>query len=256
MEDLRKIFFLKRGIHLIAGIFVVIFCIEGFAQDTGRVLGIEVRTPYDELIDTPKVLAATFYQDLEHINQLTMYMQAIPYKGNTAFEKYNLPIVLMLVKSIPNQSTIGKIHLITYQNISKDMAPLVRWSAAIAKPADKDEIYVVTAESRGGNITLRLYKVDRGSTIGMYPLQLDWDQYKKWPKPSIPISEIKTSLEGVCGISRIEILSEQTHLLIYCEREDEHCPGVYFRFNLQTRKWAKVTIQEENELGSEGKIDK
>lgn len=122
--------------------------------------------------------------------------------------------------------------------------------AALESDANGERIYVILATSYQYKFFLEIYEIDplrprqpelipKFNSYGLSSLN-----YENQEKPA---SSFKKEFPiGECGVNRIDTILERDHLLIYADRRDRTCSPVYFRYDLKTKQWSEVTLQESS----------
>lgn len=130
--------------------------------------------------------------------------------------------------------------------------PLTLWSSDTVWHSSQKKPYYVLSRSYMDSITLAIFSPDPNSESNEIPsdinaIHFDKVKFHTWPKPTEPLSELKTIIlsRNICGISHIKIMPEPNYLLISLHKEHADCDPVYVRFDLDTMEWFWVKMENE-----------
>ncbi len=217
-----------------------------------------------KLKEMPEQLANEYFEIGSVVNQLHLMQHSIPYQ-NFDLEKYlkdnptqvDPPnMALVLARNMPGRAESTVVWFSTYQNYRNNPPSL--WRATIVRHPSKQILYLIVSESFSYDLNLYAYEVQIDQNLGKYPIEFDTRHYDQWPKSARPIATLNTKLQtyDICGVGAIRALPEEDSLLVYGEPDYGKCKSEYYRLNLTTHKWLKVTPQESEPItiGPDGSI--
>jgi hypothetical protein len=210
----------------------------------------------------PITLATATYTEGKEKRQLIFIKSTIPSPGVWEMERYfkkhptqtSFPnTTFSLVDSAPESLTKGNVLLFSYE-YDNTALPATIWAADIVRPGEKQNSFLVVMTSKSKEAEFRVFPIDRTNVIATHPISLEPKEYEDWPKKSVPLSQIKQSIEDEhsCGLGSIKTHLKGDQLIIDATREHETCLPVQFIFDLKTKEWTSkassgtkiVTLQD------------
>ena len=154
-------------------------------------------------------------------------------------------------------SSSGQQKMLWYAPYSESTSlPRTIWRGAIVCLEEDRNCYVVITTSKSLNLDVDVYKLGVDQNIGPWPAQFAMKDYSSWPKNVPPIGRFRTMLQtpDICGIGAVHVLPEKESLLIYGEADYGDCEPQYFRFNLTTKEWTQVALEDHRPvvIGADG----
>jgi hypothetical protein len=238
--------------HLI-GLLVLLLCSStvAAAQERGQSRATSARPS----MESPKILATVVRRSGGETRALTLWSQEIRELTGSDLLRYfaahpertSFPnTAYIVVDSAYTDLSKGRIVWVDYVYRDLTIRPQQIWSPGIVLSASGQDAYVVLVKSIGWQVNLMIYKTDFDKEIASFPIELDPLKSSDWLRFAQPISQLNKTLVGknVTGISKIDVVAQREHLLIFGERDDKDSAPVCFRFDLDTKQWAELAWQQ------------